>query len=86
MLRLPPFELLQPATLAEALELKKLHGEDAMYTSGGTDLYPNMKRRQFEPHFLIALKGIEELSRIEIKNITSQRSLVGSERTLNWGF
>ena len=68
MLRLPPFELLQPATLAEALELKTLHGEDAMYTSGGTDLYPNMKRRQFEPHFLIALKGIEELSRIEIKN------------------
>ena len=68
MLRLPPFELLQPATLAEALELKKQHGEDAMYTSGGTDLYPNMKRRQFEPHFLIALKGIEELSRIEIKN------------------
>ena len=50
MLRLPPFELLQPATLAEALELKMLHGEDAMYTSGGTDLYPNMKRRQFEPH------------------------------------
>ena len=45
-----------------------LHGEDAMYTSGGTDLYPNMKRRQFEPQFLIALKGIEELSRIEIKN------------------
>ena len=68
MLRLPPFELLQPATLAEALELKKQHGEDAMYTSGGTDLYPNMKRRQFEPQFLIALKGIEELSRIEIKN------------------
>ena len=34
MLRLPPFELLQPATLAEALELKKQHGEDAMYTSG----------------------------------------------------
>ena len=68
MLRLPPFELLQPATLAEALELKMLHCEDAMYTSGGTDLYPNMKRRQFEPHFLIALKGIEELSRIEIKN------------------
>ena len=40
MLRLPPFELLQPATLAEALELKMLHGEEAMYTSGGTDLYP----------------------------------------------
>ena len=68
MLRLPPFELLQPATLAEALELKMLHGEDAMYTSGGTDLYPNMKRRQFEPQFLIALKGIEDLRLIEINN------------------
>ena len=34
MLRLPPFELLQPATLAEALELKKQHGEDAMSLPG----------------------------------------------------
>ena len=36
-------------------------GPDAMYVAGGTDLYPNMKRRQFEPKALIGLRGIEAL-------------------------
>ena len=58
MLRLPPFDFLKPETLAHALEMKLRYGEDAMFTAGGTDLYPNMKRRQFKPRFLIALAGI----------------------------
>ena len=66
MLRLPPFEYLKPGTLAEALELKACYGEDSMFTAGGTDLYPNMKRRQFEPHYLIGLRGIPEMSDIEV--------------------
>ncbi len=32
-----------------------------MLVAGGTDLYPNMKRRQFEPKVLIGLKNIQEL-------------------------
>ncbi|MDP6638599.1 MAG: xanthine dehydrogenase family protein subunit M [SAR324 cluster bacterium] len=66
MLRLPPFEYLKPETLAHALEMKLRYGEDAMFTAGGTDLYPNMKRRQFEPRFLIALTGIQEMKQIEM--------------------
>jgi 4-hydroxybenzoyl-CoA reductase subunit beta len=38
------------------------HGRDAMLVAGGTDLYPNMKRRQFEPKVLVALRGINELT------------------------
>jgi 4-hydroxybenzoyl-CoA reductase subunit beta len=37
------------------------HGADAMLVAGGTDLYPNMKRRQFEPKVLIGMRGIREL-------------------------
>ena len=29
------------------------HGPEAMLVAGGTDLYPNMKRRQFEPEALV---------------------------------
>src|SRR5437870_11586826 len=32
-----------------------------MIVAGGTDLYPNMKRRQFEPKVLVGLGGIGEL-------------------------
>src|SRR3989304_1978331 len=57
MLRLPPFEYLAPKTLADAVSMMSDHGPQAMYVSGGTDLYPNMKRRQFEPKALIGLRG-----------------------------
>ena len=68
MLRLPRFQLHQPATVAEAALLLREHraaeqdaaktgtpGITVMLVAGGTDLYPNMKRRQFTPATLIAL-------------------------------
>jgi 4-hydroxybenzoyl-CoA reductase subunit beta len=61
MLRLPVFEYIAPQTVAEAVALKKEHGEDAMYVAGGTDLFPKMKRRQMTPRVLIGLNEIEEL-------------------------
>ena len=33
-----------------------------MVVAGGTDLFPNMKRRQFEPAVLVGLRGIRELA------------------------
>lgn len=39
-------------------------GPEAMIVAGGTDLYPNMKRRQFEPKTLISLRAIPELKRL----------------------
>ncbi len=36
-------------------------GPEGSYVAGGTDLYPNMKRRQQEPRTVISLMGIPEL-------------------------
>ncbi len=47
------------------MEALREHGKDAMLVAGGTDLYPNMKRRQFEPKVLVGLSGIGELRQIE---------------------
>jgi 4-hydroxybenzoyl-CoA reductase subunit beta len=66
MMRLPPFEYLPPRDVDDAVNLLKQHGSEAMLVAGGTDLYPNMKRRQFEPKFLIGLSNLRELR--EIKN------------------
>src|SRR2546425_7000270 len=69
MLRLPSFAYLQPRTLAEALRMKRDSGPDGMYVAGGTDLYPNMKRRHQDPKTVISLMGIEELRRLEGWNV-----------------
>jgi 4-hydroxybenzoyl-CoA reductase subunit beta len=58
MMRLPPFRYLAPRQVDEAVRLLADHGPEAMVVAGGTDLYPNMKRRQFEPTVLIGLRGI----------------------------
>jgi len=63
MLRLPMFRYLQPRTLAEALRMKSDAGPEGMFVAGGTDLYPNMKRRHQEPRTVISLMGIPELGR-----------------------
>jgi 4-hydroxybenzoyl-CoA reductase subunit beta len=61
MLRLPPFRYLAPRTLDEAAHMLAQEGKDAMLVAGGTDLYPNMKRRQFTPPVLIGLRNLPEL-------------------------
>jgi 4-hydroxybenzoyl-CoA reductase subunit beta len=65
MLRLPSFTYLQPKSLSEALRMKSDAGPDGMFVAGGTDLYPNMKRRHQEPKTVISLMVIEELKRLD---------------------
>ena len=67
MLRLPPFKYHSPKNIAEAVALKVKHGENAVFSAGGTDLYPNMKRRQFTPQSLIGLRELQELRMIIFK-------------------
>ncbi|MDP9283093.1 MAG: FAD binding domain-containing protein [Chloroflexota bacterium] len=77
MLRLPRFRMVEPTTWTEAATLLREHGAAAsdiasgtpsvpvMLVAGGTDLFPNMKRRQFTPQVLISLgrvKGAREIS------------------------
>src|SRR5881296_360423 len=85
MLRLPSFTYLQPKTLHEALAMKVDAGPDGVFVSGGTDLYPNMKRRQQEPKIVISLMGIPELQKTEGGNDgrTEGRTVVGSCITLS---
>lgn len=74
MLRLPSFTYLEPKTLAEALRLKQDAGPDGAYVAGGTDLYPNMKRRHQEPKTVISLMGVRDLAkdgRRETANVLS---------------
>ena len=68
MLRLPSFKYLQPKTLKEALAMKADAGPEGMYVAGGTDLYPNMKRRHQEPRTVISLMGIRELAGYEMRD------------------
>ncbi len=65
MMRLPPFTYLAPRTVPDAARALAEHGPDALPVAGGTDLYPNMKRRQFEPKVLVALGGIGELRGVD---------------------
>ena len=71
MLRLPTFRYLQPRSLAEALHMKADAGPDGMFVAGGTDLYPNMKRRHQEPKTVISLMGIPELRTMERWNVAT---------------
>jgi len=65
MLRLPPFTLHRPHTLAEAARI--LAGEGAAAgapvraVAGGTDLWPNMKRRHQKASQVVSLNGIAPL-------------------------
>jgi len=61
MMRLPWFEYRAPKSVAEAARILAGEGANAMLIAGGTDLLPNMKRRQMAPKVLISLSGIEEL-------------------------
>jgi 4-hydroxybenzoyl-CoA reductase subunit beta len=45
--------------------MKSDAGPDGMLVAGGTDLYPNMKRRHQEPKTVISLMGIEELRTLD---------------------
>jgi 4-hydroxybenzoyl-CoA reductase subunit beta len=61
LLRLPPFTYVSARSIGDAVAALDAHGADAMIVAGGTDLYPNMKRRQFEPKVLVALGAVAEL-------------------------
>ncbi len=63
--RLPRFEYLIPKTLEEALSVLKNQKESVKVFAGGTDLIPQMKRREISiPKIVIDLKGLEGLERV----------------------
>src|SRR6266851_2368852 len=64
MMRLPKFRYWMPKTVAEAVRIKEESGPEGAYVAGGTDLYPNMKRRQQAPKDVIGLSRVRGLGRV----------------------
>jgi 4-hydroxybenzoyl-CoA reductase subunit beta len=69
MLRLPRFQLVQPRTLPEAAAALAgagaADGELVRLVAGGTDLWPNMKRRHQQARAVVSLMGIPGLRGVE---------------------
>jgi 4-hydroxybenzoyl-CoA reductase subunit beta len=63
MMRLPRFRYYAPRTVAEAIAIRSDAGPEGAYVAGGTDLYPNMKRRQQTPKVVVGLSRVAELAR-----------------------
>ena len=63
MMRLPLFQYYSPSSLREAAQILNGEGPRAKLLAGGTDLLPNMKRRQQVPAVVIGLRRVEELQK-----------------------
>lgn len=65
MLRLPPINLETPATVQEAA--KAIADRNTRVVAGGTDLWPNMKRRHQKAETVVSLMSIPKLDTIDAK-------------------
>ena len=63
MLRLPPIKIEAPDTLQDAAQL--LSNGNTRLVAGGTDLWPNMKRRHQQADTVVSLMSIPELDVID---------------------
>src|SRR5215831_12677841 len=82
MMRLPKFEYRVPRTIAEAVKVMAQSGPEGQFVAGGTDLYPNMKRRQQTPKTVITvmrLRGMHTISGGEKTGITIGAGVLLSE-------
>jgi 4-hydroxybenzoyl-CoA reductase subunit beta len=61
MMRLPRFRYHAPLNIQEAAGILADAGPEALLLSGGTDLLPNMKRRQQVPAQVIGLRRIRDM-------------------------
>jgi len=61
MMRLPRFRFVAPRTVEEAAAALAEAPLDTMLLAGGTDLLPNMKRRQQVPRTLVSLRHVDSL-------------------------
>jgi 4-hydroxybenzoyl-CoA reductase subunit beta len=80
MMRLPLFEFRAPRTLEEAARILDGERTSAMPLAGGTDLLPNMKRRQQVPRTLMSLRHIQSLTETKL---SSSGSRLGACLTLS---
>jgi 4-hydroxybenzoyl-CoA reductase subunit beta len=64
MMRAPDFRYHAARSVRDAARALRDGGADAMLIAGGTDLVPNMKRRQQTPSLLVGIRHLRELRRV----------------------
>jgi len=72
MMRLPVFAFRAPKSAEEAVRILDGEGGSAMPLAGGTDLLPNMKRRQQVPQTLVSLRNVQELHETQLSDSGSR--------------
>jgi 4-hydroxybenzoyl-CoA reductase subunit beta len=72
MMRLPRFRFVAPRTVGEAAATLAEAPSDTMLLAGGTDLLPNMKRRQQVPKTLVSLRHVDALRSLAPSEPASQ--------------
>ncbi|HYJ87918.1 MAG TPA: FAD binding domain-containing protein [Pyrinomonadaceae bacterium] len=80
MMRLPKFEYRVPREIVEAVKIMAGTGPEGQFVAGGTDLYPNMKRRQQMPKTVISVMRVPELNQISGEGKSGVR--IGASVTL----
>ncbi len=66
MMRLPPFSYHAPGDATEVTRILAGEGPSAALVAGGTDLYPNMKRRHQMPKTLVSLYRVAGLRDVAV--------------------
>jgi 4-hydroxybenzoyl-CoA reductase subunit beta len=61
MMRLPEFDYRSPDSVEEVSRILAGEGPQAMIVAGGTDLWPNMKRRHQQPKTVVSLRKVPGL-------------------------
>lgn len=74
------FELFEPATASEALQILFDYGARAKVLAGGVDLVMKMRLRKTEPEYVVSLKKIPELNGIIGDGVSGLR--IGALATL----
>lgn len=81
MLRLPKFQYVAPRSIEEACSLLREFEGRVKVLAGGTDLLPSMKQRLFTPEYVLDLKRVSGLNKIE--HGSDERIRIGSLCTLS---
>ena len=79
MMRAPDFRYHAARSVADAARALRDGGNEAMLLAGGTDLVPNLKRRQQTPKLLVGIRRLRELRRVR----NGQGLEIGSARLLS---
>jgi 4-hydroxybenzoyl-CoA reductase subunit beta len=79
-MRLPKFSYRVPKKISDAVKMMADAGPEASFVAGGTDLYPNMKRRQQTPKTVISVTRLRELH--EIRGDAATGMVIGASVSL----